>query len=280
MKTLPRVLRFDLERAVEEIVEFIRGQLGEKGAVIGLSGGVDSSVTAALLVRAISAERVYALIMPTSFTPREDVEDARMLAKTLGIRFKEIGIDGIVDAYAASLDASPDSEEYKMPFANLRARVRMSLLYFHANKLGYLVAGTGDKSEMLIGYFTKYGDGGVDFLPIAHLYKSQVRALALHLGLPERIARKPAAPRLYPGHRAVEELPADYDQLDLLLYYIFDEGLELEEAAERSGLSLRVAQWVCRSFHASEHKRRMPPSLLVIKHRPPEGKPLSPPSPS
>lgn len=269
MLSLPEFLKLDLEKVVEEAVGFIREQVGERGAVIGLSGGVDSSVVAVLLVRALGPEKVYGLIMPTSFTPREDVEDAKTLAERLKIRVKHIPIDGIVDAYGDALGADPGAEEYRMPFANLRARVRMTLLYFHANMLGYLVAGTGDKSETLIGYYTKYGDGGVDFLPIAHLYKSQVRALALHLGLPERVALKPAAPRLYPGHRATDELPVDYDSLDPLLYYIFDLGLGPEQAAKRAGLSPEVARWVCRSFHGSEHKRRMPPSLLKIRHMPP-----------
>jgi len=270
MSVVSDLLRIDFSEVVEEIASFVKSIVGGRGAIIGLSGGVDSSVVAALLVRTLGSNKVLGLIMPTDFTPKRDVEDAERLAEKLGIPVKKIPISRIVESYARSLGVDKDSSEYKMPFANLRARIRMSLLYFHANKLGYLVAGTGDKSESLIGYFTKYGDGGVDFLPIAHLYKTQVRALAEYLGLPREIAYKPSSPQLYPGHRAVDELPVDYDRLDPLLYYIFDLGLSCEEAAERSGLSLDIAYEVCRRFYASEHKRKMPPSLLVIKHRPPQ----------
>ncbi|MEM3741817.1 MAG: NAD+ synthase [Nitrososphaerota archaeon] len=262
-------LRFDFEEAVKEIVYFIQKIVGGKDVVIGLSGGLDSSITATLLVEALSSKKVHGLIMPTFFTPPEDVEDATWLANYLNIDCKIIPIDRVVDSYANLLDLNPDDERYRMPFGNLRARIRMSLLYFYANLIDGLVAGTGDKSEILIGYYTKYGDGGADFLPIAHLYKTQLRELGAYMGLPKRIYAKPSAPRLFPGHTALSELPIDYSKLDILLFNIFDKGLGVEEAADKAELPVDVAVWVCRRYHATEHKRKMPPSLLEIKHIPP-----------
>lgn len=262
-------LRFDFEEAVEKIVYFIQKIVDGRDVLIGLSGGLDSSVTATLLVKALGSEKVHGLIMPTYFTPLEDVEDAKWLANHLNIDYKVISIDRVVDSYAHLLNLDPDDEPYQMAFGNLRARIRMCFLYFYANIMGGLVAGTGDKSEVLIGYFTKYGDGGVDFLPIAHLYKTQVRELGAYMGLPSRIYAKPSAPRLFPGHVAISELPVDYDKLDILLFNIFDQGLGIEEAAEKAGLPIDVALWICKRYHATEHKRKMPPSLFEIKYTPP-----------
>lgn len=263
------LLKLDFEEVVQRIIEFIQKVVGEKDVVIGLSGGLDSSITSVLLVKALGSDKVHGFIMPTYFTPVEDIEDAKWLANHLNIDYKIIPIDRIVDSYAESLKLNPEDERYRMSFGNLRARIRMCLLYFYANLMDGLVAGTGDKSEILIGYYTKYGDGGVDFLPIAHLYKTQVRELGAYLDLPRRIYIKPSAPRLFPGHVASSELPVDYSKLDILLFNIFDEGLGIEEAAKNAELPIDIAIWVCRRYYATEHKRKMPLSLLEIKHVPP-----------
>jgi NAD+ synthase len=153
-------------------------------------------------------------------------------------------------------------EGAKLADANLQARTRMVLLYYFANTMGYLVAGTGDRSEEEIGFFTKYGDGGVDFLPIAHLYKTQVRFLARRLGLPRKIAEKPASPQLWPGHKATDEIPVDYDKLDLVLSALFDLKLKPREAAARAGVPPSVVERTLEMHRRSAHKRTVPPSLL------------------
>ena len=136
----------------------------------------------------------------------------------------------------------------------------MSLLYYVANSKNLLVVGTGDRSEILIGYFTKYGDGGVDFLPIGDLYKTQVRWLGKHLGVPENILTKPSSPQLWPGHKAEEELGVTYDRIDLILHAIFDLRMEAEEVRKQFGEDVdRVLE-----LHAkSSHKRAMPPIARV-----------------
>ncbi len=247
--------------AIEKFVRDFVAMSRAEGIVIGLSGGVDSSLVAMLCSHALGKDRMLGLLMPTSFTPEPDVHDARQLAVQLGIRTEHVQIDEIVDAYRRALGAREDDEGLKTPLANLRARVRMTILYWFANRYNYLVAGTGDKSEDLIGYFTKYGDGGVDFLPIAHLYKTQVRALAKHLGLPDDLVSKPSSPQLYPGHSALDEIPADYDVLDPILYALFEQKLSPAEVQRELNAPKKLLDEVLRRHQETAHKRAYPPLI-------------------
>jgi len=258
------LLIFDAQKVLEETLRFIRKVVEEanaSGVVVGLSGGVDSSLTAALCTRALGRERVLGILMPTSFTPKEDVEDAYKLAEMLGIRTRRVDIDGICEAFLKAMGFSRESLEMKMPLANLRARIRMVILYFHANAYNMLVAGTGDLSESLIGFFTKYGDGAADFLPIAHLYKTQVRKLAEYLGIPKRIAFKPSSPQLYPGHKLLDEVPIDYDELDLVLVRLFERGLPPEEVSEETKVPLEIVLDIKSRYEKTRHKRELPPRI-------------------
>jgi NAD+ synthase len=251
----------DWKETSDEIVKFIRETVsssGAKGSVIGLSGGIDSSVVASLLARALGKDHVLGLLMPTRFTPKEDIDDAKWLAKFLQIRSKIFDIHEIVDTFGSALAATEETEKTRIPLANIQSRTRMILLYYFANMNNYLVAGTGDRSEDLIGYFTKYGDGGVDFLPISHLYKTQVRKLGEYLGLPSHMVSKPSSPQLYPGHTATDEIPLDYDQLDLVLRLLFDEKTSAESVALKTGIPLESVEEVIRRFRSSAHKRSYP----------------------
>ena len=253
-------LSLDPAKEIARITKFIRGTVkaaGAEGVVVGLSGGVDSAVVGALCVRALGKDRVTVVLMPSKFTPQADVEDAEVLAYTWGVRVKRVEISPLADSITSSFDFEPG----RVPSANVQARTRMVILYFLSNSSNLLVAGTGDRSEELLGFFTKFGDGGVDFLPVAHLYKTQVRALGRHLGLPERVVTKPASPGLWPGHTAAEELPADYDALDPLLCFMFDRGLTPREAAKRSGVTPPLARKAMEMHEKTEHKRSLPPSL-------------------
>lgn len=257
-------LRFDLETASEEIQKFIKevaGGANASGVVLGLSGGVDSALTATLCTRALGKEKVLGLMMPTSFTPERDNKDAAELAELLGIRTRKIEIDSICDAFVGALRIQADDAKARIPLANIRARIRMIIPYFYANANNYLVVGTGDRSETLIGYFTKYGDGGADFFPIRHLYKTQVRELAKHLGIPARMADKPSSPQLYPGHKLSDELPLDYSKLDLVLVGLFDYRMLPEKIGEATNVPLDIVTEVSSRHNRTEHKRESPPAI-------------------
>jgi len=224
---------------------------------MGLSGGIDSSVLLTILVHSLPEKCIVALIMPDSrSTPEEDVEDAIDLAESLGVKHHVFYIDKIVDSYtiAPFVEIRED-----LATGNLRARIRMNLLYYYANKYSGVVAGTGDRSELLLGYFTKYGDGAVDFLPLGCLYKSQVRELGKRLNIPVKITSKPSAPRLWRGHTARGELGFDYEKIDLALYTLFDLKLTLKEAIEYTGLPRDLFEKVLSMHRASRHKRTTPP---------------------
>jgi NAD+ synthase len=261
MQITEAALALDYSKVEQEILEFIRKVVSDakaNGAVIGLSGGIDSSVVGALCVRALGKEKVVGILMPASHTPKQDVEDARALVRSWGIKSYEVDIDPVFSTFLESISLEGGN---RIAEANLKARTRMVINYYFANSLGMTVAGTGDRSEDMIGYFTKYGDGGVDFLPIAHLYKTQVRQLGARLGLPEHIVRKPASPQLWPGHKATDEIPVDYERLDLVLYGLFDQKLQPKEVSERCGVGLETVEVVLRKHRQSVHKRSYPPML-------------------
>jgi NAD+ synthase len=253
-------LAIDTRRESGRIASFIRQTVrraSANGVVVALSGGIDSAVVGALCVRALGKEKVLGLSLPSDHTPKEDIQDAQALAESWRIKMERVPISRIVGAItkSARIDGT------KIARANVEARVRMVILYYYANTLGRLVSGTGDKSEELLGYFSKFGDGAVDFLPIAHLYKTQVRQLGASLGLPSGVVEKPPSPQLWPGQKATDELPADYERLDIVLHYLFDLKAGAHEAASRANVPVSVVEKVVAMHRNTEHKRRLPPSL-------------------
>jgi len=251
------VLSIDYGVAESVIVEFIRSAVssaGASGAIVGVSGGVDSSTTLALTVRALGASNVLAVIMPdTRVTPQEDVVDAKNVAKMLGVEYRIAPIDRVIDSFVKSLPGF-DTEDYRA-LGNIRARARMIILYYYANIENRLVIGTGDRSEFLIGYYTKWGDGAADIYPLSILYKTQVRVMARHLGLPEKIWKKPSSPRLWPGQMAEEELGVKYSDVDLVLFSMFDLGLTREETCRYTGLDCSIVDRVIEMHEKTKHKR-------------------------
>lgn len=247
-----------VESVVKRFIAHSVESAGVRGVVVGLSGGVDSSTAAALAVKALGAERVLGLIMPDArTTPKVDVNDALELASSLGIEHYVLEIDRICDEIAAKNPLYDPGDVVAM--GNVRARVRMILLYYAANRRKLMVLGTGDRSEILLGYYTKYGDGGVDTLPLGSLFKTQVRKLAKHLGLPSKIAEKPSSPRLWPGQTAEGELGFSYEEADLVLHCLVDKRMKLEEAARATGVDLKIVKEIARRIRKSSHKRRLPP---------------------
>ncbi|MFP3216487.1 MAG: NAD+ synthase [Vulcanisaeta sp.] len=257
--TLEDLIRIDYEYVTRRIIDFVRSYIrdsGARGAVIGLSGGVDSSVTAHILVRALGKDNVIGLILPYRTTPPEDIEDAKFVAESLGIKYYYIDIGDIRNAFARSIPVFDESD--RVAAGNLLPRIRMTILYYFANRFNMIVAGTGDKSELLIGYYTKYGDGGVDILPIGDLYKTQVRYLGKYLGLPDRIAFKPSSPRLWEGQTAEGELGIKYEDIDVILHALVDYRMTPEQAAEATGKPIELVQAVWRRVLSTEHKRKPP----------------------
>jgi len=183
---------------------------GAKGAVVGLSGGIDSAVTAALCRKALG-DSVLCVIMPCE-SCRRDEEDAQLVAASLDVGVVTVCLD---EPYAALVRVLPDATP--MAKANLKPRLRMATLYAYANSLGYMVVGTGNATELAVGYFTKHGDGGVDLLPLGNLNKTQVRELARELGVPRRVIDKPPSAGLWEGQTDEEELGVGYVELDGIL---------------------------------------------------------------
>jgi len=244
----------DYDKAREVITSFIRDYAaGARGVVVGLSGGVDSTVATALAVEALGRERVLAVFMPSVYTPPEDERDAYEVAGRLGVELLRVDVTPIAEAFARALPGY--SPEDRIAAGNILPRVRMTILYYYANRRNLLVLGSGNRSELLLGYFTKYGDGGVDLLPIGGLYKVQVREMARRLGF-GWIAEKPSSPRLWQGHTAEGELGAPYEVIDAVLYALFDRKMPLDEVRARFG---GVADLVINRVRANAHKLKPPP---------------------
>jgi len=200
-----------------QIEEFIKEQVQESrsiGLVIGISGGIDSTVAAFLSVRALGKERVFGLLLPSHTTPDEDEKDAMEVVRKLGIEHARIPISNIIECFGKHL---PEFEEGKVPKANLQARIRMCVLYYFANLKNYLVCGTTDASENFLGYYTKYGDGAADIEPLINLTKTDLKSMAKELGVPDNIIKKKPSPSLVADQSAEDELGLSYEIVDRLL---------------------------------------------------------------
>ncbi len=254
---IPPHLRFDFDKAASMISSFIREAVKEAGAmgvVIGLSGGSDSSLASILAVKALGKEKVKLVFLPDRETSPESRVAARAVAESLDLELITIDITGVVESALASLGLSYSTAD-KIVKGNIKVRTRMLLLYGIANNEGRLVVGTGDRSEWLIGYFTKWGDVAGDIYPNIGLYKTQVRALGKYLGLPAEVINRAPSPDLWPGHTAEGELGLSYDVIDEVLYWVFDEGLDPSEVPQRAGVSREVVEKVMEMHRRSEHKR-------------------------
>jgi len=258
----------DYEYAIKRIKQFLRDfqrKAGINGYVMGLSGGVDSSTVLYLAVEALGTNKVHVLIMPDpQVTPKTDIEDALNLVRELKVDHTLIDIGELVKAYKNILPFF--NEQHNIATGNLRARIRMTILYYYANLHRLAVLGTGDKSEILLGYYTKYGDGGADLLPIGDVYKTQVRRMALILGVPKRIALKPSSPRLWSGQMAEEELGITYEEVDAILYRYVDQGKTIERIIKETGLPREKVISVIKRVHVNEHKRLYPIIPRISKH--------------
>ena len=219
-----------------------------KGYVIGLSGGVDSAVVAAIAVKAVGCENVHGVIMPIVSEPGDAI-DAERVAIDLGITYD---IVDLTSAFVAMDLACPvDRRDEVLMKSNIKSRLRMTMLYQFANELNYLVAGTGNRSEDAVGYFTKYGDGGVDILPIGQYYKSEVRMMAKELGLDMDIVNRISTAGLFEGQTDEEDLGITYDELDKILQFI--------DGRSDSLVNFFKMEKVITLINRHKHKREYPP---------------------
>lgn len=245
------------KRLVKGIQEYFE-KSNAKHAVIGVSGGLDSSVTLKLLVEAIGADNITAVLMPeTGLTPELSMNHARKICEAWKVPYYYIQINDLVTEF----NALPWKQSHTAHI-NTKARIRAMILYNLANTLNGLVIGTSNKSELMLGYFTKYGDGACDLEPLGDLFKSEVFKLASHIGIPEEIIAKKPSAELYMNQTDEKELGAPYEDLDKILLKIEEE--EPESMCIEKGLPPNLVHRLFRLNKETKHKRKMP---VIIKSR-------------
>ena len=247
----------DPAATVPRITAFIRERMesaGKSRLVVGLSGGLDSAVSSYLAVRALGSESLTAFLMPYQTTAPQSTEDARLVVSELGIAHAIIDITPLVAAY---FERFPEADRKRR--GNYMARTRMAVLYDQSAALDALVLGTGNRTEALLGYTTLWGDMACAFTPLGDLYKTQVRQLAVHLDVPERIIAKPPSADLWQGQTDEGEMGLTYEEVDRLLHGLVDLGSS-DEDLEREGFSRTFIDKVRDMMQSSSFKRIMPPS--------------------
>ncbi len=242
------------------LIRFLREELSKFGyanGILGLSGGIDSTVVTYLSSRALGPDHVIGLIMPYGATFGQDSDDARSVAATLGIRTHLIDIAPSVDAYYERYPT--DSRILK---GNKMARERMSILYDHSEREQALIIGTSNKTELLLGYGTLHGDMACALNPLGDLYKTQVRHLGRHLGVPDRILNKAPSAGLWEGQTDEQELGLSYEEIDRILYLLIDQRLPRNEVID-SGFEEPEVDRIIRMIKGSQFKRCMPPIAKI-----------------
>jgi len=257
-------LELDLPLAATRLKRFIKDYVQKakaKGIVLALSGGVDSSTAAALSALAIGGQKVLALSMPEKETYNSlDVKHGKRLADKFHFNLETIDITSILNAYYKSIPVF--KSEDLISKGNIKARARSICVYYYANHQNRIVVGPSDKSETMLGYFTKWGDVAADISPLMDLYKTQVRQLASYIGVPREIVEKPSSPQLWPGQLAEAELGMKYESLDLVLLGL-ENFMTPEEIAEKFHLPLKHVEAIKTRWLSSEHKRRAPLTMKM-----------------
>ena len=255
---LNEVVGQDYAKIQQDIEVFLRNSVSQNksdGVIFGLSGGIDSTVVAYLAAK-IFGKRALALVMPDStVSPSNETSDALKVVGELELDYKLIDIDVIHKVYSNHLE--PDERA----LGNLRARIRANIIYYYANLKNFLVLGTSDKSEYSIGYFTKFGDGCADLLPISKLYKTQLREFAKMLGVPDNIITKKSSPNLWKEHIAEEELGITYEEIDSILYCL-EKRLTIDEIIKKTEIKKESVEKIYHMHEKSWHKR-LPPKMVV-----------------
>jgi NAD+ synthase len=259
LKLTPSLLEIDFSETKKRICRFIKEYVenaGAKGIVLGLSGGIDSGTIAALSSLAIGGENVLGLMLPEKENfNQKDIDDAKVVAEQFHLETQVCDMSQVLIGFYNAIPVFDQSD--KLCKGNVKARTRMIYLYYYANKQNRIICGSSDKSETMMGYFTKWGDAATDIAPIMDLYKTQVRKLAIHLGIPKELALKPSTPALWPNQLAESELGIKYETLDLILFGL-ERFMAPENVADQLGIEKVLVDKVKSRWLANEHKRRMP----------------------
>jgi NAD+ synthase len=248
----------DLATAADDARSFLASYLADSpadGYVVGVSGGLDSAVAVHLLADAVGPDRVTGLALPAAPSDPENVADAHAVCDRLGVESREIDVQPAVDDVTAARE-----DVSRTAAGNVQARVRMVYLYQAANADDLLVVGPNNRSELLLGYFTKYGDGAADVAPLADVYKTEVYELARGLGVDEAIVEKTPTAELWEGQTDPGELGEPYEVIDPILHAYVDEDRSVAETADATGEDRETVEEFVEMYEASAHKRRRPPS--------------------
>ena len=243
----------EVSTVIKDFIKTYVENSGCKGLVAGLSGGIDSAVTAVLCRQALGKNKTLCLFLPEETTPESDIKHQKLISDKYDILTKTINIDPLVKQISNISAVVPN----QMARANLKARIRMAILFEYAFMKKSLVCGTSNKSEILIGYFTKYGDGGVDIMPIGDLYKTQVYELAKFLKIPKEIVSKPPTAGLIKGQTDEKEIGCNYKTLDTILLGL-EQKKDISNIAKNADVSTSFVEKIKNMRVKSQHKRNMP----------------------
>lgn len=255
-------LSLNLKETEEILVNFLREEVhkvGFKKVILGLSGGIDSALVAFLAAKAFGPENVYTVMMPYKTSSKESIEHAELVVKKTGINTKKVEITPMVDAYFAM-----NEDMTSLRKGNVMARTRMCVLFDNSAKEGALVLGTSNKTEILLGYSTQFGDSASAINPIGDLYKAQVWALSEYMGVPQEVIKKKPSADLWEGQTDEQELGFSYQMADEILYYLVEERLSPKEIVSL-GYEEEIVETVVRKIKINQYKRKLPVIANISK---------------